>query len=166
MNQTEQQYLDACENSFLLFCERYPDYPQTEASARQMATELRAANLSPTNADHLAVIWQKIRPAAAIRPPESSRDARRTRGVLEAAFLATGHCQLCLHERIWRPDSLFAFPSRLHELSERQPDNLSDLQAAHRLSDGFEFLQDFRIEENIVAFQHESSIHTLSTLCL
>jgi len=63
MNQTEQDYLDQCEQAFLLFCERYPDYPQTDANARQMATELRAANLSPTNAEYLAVVWQKIRPA-------------------------------------------------------------------------------------------------------
>jgi hypothetical protein len=45
MNQTEQNFLDQAESAFLLFCERYPDYPQTEANARQMATELRAANL-------------------------------------------------------------------------------------------------------------------------
>jgi hypothetical protein len=65
MNQTEQDYLDQCEQAFLLFCKRYPDYPLTDANARQMATELRAANLSPTNADHLAVVWQKIHPAVA-----------------------------------------------------------------------------------------------------
>jgi len=82
MTESERQnYLDACQSAFVLFTERYPDYPQTEAHARQMALELTAAGLSPTSADHLAVVWEKIRPrvkAAPAAPAQVSEDAITT----------------------------------------------------------------------------------------
>jgi hypothetical protein len=34
MTPGQQTYLDACESAFLLFCERYPDYPQMDAHAK------------------------------------------------------------------------------------------------------------------------------------
>ena len=58
-------YLERAETAFLLFVERNPNYPQTEANARLMAAELRAAGLSPDNADHLSAIWQRIKPPTA-----------------------------------------------------------------------------------------------------
>jgi hypothetical protein len=62
MNQAEKTFLDRCERAFVFFCERFPDYPQTEANAREMARELAASNLQPDNSDHLAVIWERLRP--------------------------------------------------------------------------------------------------------
>jgi len=69
MTESEQQnYLDDCQSAFVLFTERYADYPQTEAHARQMALELTAAGLQPTSADHLAVVWERIRPRVDAAP--------------------------------------------------------------------------------------------------
>jgi hypothetical protein len=76
MNQAEQsEYLDACQRAFLVFASRFPDYPQTEANAREMARELTASGLRPDNADHLAAVWERLRPKIAPAPqvaPEST----------------------------------------------------------------------------------------------
>ena len=98
-------------------------------------------------------------------PPSSTTVFAIPRGVLEAALLPTGRFRPSRPEHKFRP-SLCTFLPSLHEFGERQPDNLSDLQAAHRLSNGFEFLQDFRIEENIVPLEHGRTIHTLERCCI
>ena len=67
-NEQTENYLERCEAAFLLFVERNPDYPQTEANAHEMAQELRAADLSPDNADHLSVVWKRLHPS--IPPPQ------------------------------------------------------------------------------------------------
>jgi hypothetical protein len=69
MNQLEQtEYLDACQRAFVVFASRFPDYPQTEANAREMARELTASGLRPDNADHLAAVWERLRPKTAPAP--------------------------------------------------------------------------------------------------
>lgn len=73
MNQSEQQlFLDGAEKAFLLFVARNPAYDESEESAKRMAAELRALGLSPLNAEHLEIAWQKIRPASA--PSSESAD--------------------------------------------------------------------------------------------
>jgi hypothetical protein len=69
MTATEQiEYLNACQRAFVVFASRFPDYPQTEAHAREMACELTASGLRPDNADHLAAVWERLRPRTALAP--------------------------------------------------------------------------------------------------
>jgi hypothetical protein len=88
MNQAEQQlFLDKCEEAFLVFAGRNPQYEQTESNARRIATELKALGLSPTNAEHIQIAWDKLKPASA---PESTDPVE-----LEArALIASGRVTL------------------------------------------------------------------------
>jgi hypothetical protein len=63
-NEQIEAYLERCASAFRVFETRNPDYQNSEAAARLMATELGAAKLEADNADHLEYIWSKIRPAA------------------------------------------------------------------------------------------------------
>ena len=79
MNQTEQQeYLDQCEAAFLVFAERFPDFDQSESSARLMAAGLREAGLYPTSSDHLAAVWLKIRPSTPAPEPFAKTEDKLT----------------------------------------------------------------------------------------
>jgi hypothetical protein len=87
MTPEQEAYLDRCEQAFQIFAARNPDYPATESHARLMAAELRAADLSPDNADHLQVVWAKIRPAPkpaqATEPELHPAEAEARRAIAE-----------------------------------------------------------------------------------
>jgi hypothetical protein len=76
MTNEQNEFLDRCATAFRVFQARFPDYENynSEATAERMAAELCAAKLDADNADHLAVVWQKIRPAAPapVAEPEDS----------------------------------------------------------------------------------------------
>src|SRR5258707_12181602 len=55
MTQNEhQEYLDQCEAANLVLANQFPDFDQSESSARLMAAGPREAGLSPTSCHHLA----------------------------------------------------------------------------------------------------------------
>jgi hypothetical protein len=88
MNQADQLYLDKCEEAFLVFAGRNPVYEQTENNARRIAAELRLLRLSPTNAEHLQIVWDKLKPAPTPEPADNSVEAAARTLLLDATFPA------------------------------------------------------------------------------
>lgn len=76
MTSEQTVFLDRAENAFRVFESRNPEYVHfhSEATASLMAEELFAAGLSADNADHLAAVWQKLKPKAATSVTESADD--------------------------------------------------------------------------------------------
>jgi hypothetical protein len=83
MNQAAQQlFLDKCEQAFLVFAGRHPEYEQTEINARLIATELKVLGLSPTNAEHIQIAWDKLKPAPV--EPEVSDVEKEARALINS----------------------------------------------------------------------------------
>jgi hypothetical protein len=88
-NQAEQQlFLDKCGEAFLIFAGRNPRYEETESNARRIAAELRALRLSPTNAEHIQLVWDKLKPATAPEPAGNSVEAAARALLLDVTFPA------------------------------------------------------------------------------
>lgn len=76
MNQ--QEFLDASERAFIAFAAQHPDFPadleRYEAYAHVMAITLRKMKLSPTNPEHLAQAWERMKQTGT-RPVAASASA-------------------------------------------------------------------------------------------
>jgi hypothetical protein len=110
MNQLEQtEYLDACQRAFIVFSQRHPEYPQTEARAREMANELTASGLRPDNADHLAVVWERLRPKT-VPAPQPAPEPTDPVEVEALALISSGRISL---------ESINAMSNSAYELASR-----------------------------------------------
>jgi|HubBroStandDraft_2_1064218.scaffolds.fasta_scaffold00832_2 hypothetical protein len=108
MNQAEQQiFLDKCESAFLLFVGRNPHYEQTESNARHVAAELRALGLSPTSAEHLQLVWDKLKvPAVAPSEPADPIEIEARRLIASGEVTAQGIADMSSEEFLRRSHNL------------------------------------------------------------